>query len=107
MELKIYWTDFAKTELKKIFDYYKKEASLAVAKKIVLGITKETIKLKLKPTNAIGQKEELLESYSEEIRYLVYKNYKIIYWINLKKDSIEILDVFDTRQNPIDIKRSI
>lgn len=30
MELKIYWTDFAKTELKKIFDYYKKEASLAV-----------------------------------------------------------------------------
>ncbi|MET3025527.1 type II toxin-antitoxin system RelE/ParE family toxin [Flavobacterium sp. UW10123] len=106
MELKIYWTDFAKTELKKIFDYYKKEASLTVAKKIVLGITKETLKLKPKPTNAIGQREELLESYSEEIRYLVYKNYKIIYWINLKRNSIEILDVFDTRQNPIKIKRS-
>lgn len=106
MELKIYWTDFAKAELKKIFDYYKKEASLTVAKKLVVGITRETLKLKPHSTNAIGQKEELLESYSEEIRYLVYKNYKIIYWINLKKNSIEILDVFDTRQNPIKINRS-
>ncbi|WPO78966.1 type II toxin-antitoxin system RelE/ParE family toxin [Flavobacterium sp. KACC 22761] len=104
MELKIYWTDFAKNELKNIFDYYKKEASLNVARKLVIGITKETLKLKTQAT--IGQKEELLENYSKELRYLVFKSYKIIYWINLEKNAVEILDVFDTRQNPVKIKRN-
>lgn len=103
MELKIYWTDFAKNELKNIFDYYKKEASLDVARKLVLKITKETFKLKEHPV--IGQKEDLLISNPKEIRYLIFKNYKIIYWLNFEKNSIEILDVFDTRQNPQNIKR--
>ena len=39
-------------------------------------------------------------------RYLVYKNYKVIYWINEKENRIEINDVFDTRQNPTKIKRT-
>ncbi|WP_230406398.1 hypothetical protein [Flavobacterium fluviale] len=77
MELKIYWTDFAKAELKKIFDFYKKEASVTVAKKLVVGITRETLKLKPNSTNAIGQKEELLESYSEEIRIWFIKIIKL------------------------------
>jgi plasmid stabilization system protein ParE len=32
MELKIYWTDFAKSELKKIFEHLKENASLRIAK---------------------------------------------------------------------------
>jgi len=28
MELKIYWTDFSKSELRKIFSYYEENASL-------------------------------------------------------------------------------
>jgi len=104
MELKIDWTDFAKKELKSIFDYYSKEANVDVARKLVLRITKETLKLKHQPL--IGQKEDLLINNPKEIRYLIFKNYKIIYWINLKKNSVEILDVFDTRQDPINIKRT-
>lgn len=104
MELKIYWTDFAKNELKSIFNYYRKEASLDVARKLVTGITKETLKLKDQPV--IGQKEDLLNNHQKEIRYLIFKKYKIIYWINLEKNTIEILDIFDTRQNPINIKRT-
>ena len=46
MELGIYWTDFSKKELKNIFNYYKEKVSLNVARMLVLGITKETIKLK-------------------------------------------------------------
>ena len=46
MELEVYWTDFSKKELKNIFDYYKENASLNVAKTLVVGITKETAKLK-------------------------------------------------------------
>lgn len=56
MELKIDWTDFAKKELRIIFDYYKKQAD--VARKLVLSISKETVKLKDQPL--IGQKEDLL-----------------------------------------------
>ena len=46
MELEVYWTDFSKKELKNIFDYYQENASLNVAKTLVVGITKETAKLK-------------------------------------------------------------
>ena len=104
MELEIYWTDFSKKELKNIFNYYKEKASLNVAKTLVIGITTEAKKLKKQPT--IGQEEELLENDSRKFRYLVSTNYKIIYWINLEKNRIEIFDVFDTRQSPLKMKRA-
>lgn len=103
MELMIYWTAFSKNELKNIFNYYKEEAGLKVAKNLVSGIAKETLKLKKNPT--IGQKEEFLKNRPEEFRYLVYKNYKIIYLIHSEKNTIEIFDVFDTRQNPSKMER--
>jgi plasmid stabilization system protein ParE len=103
MELEVYWTDFSKKELKNIFDYYKENASLNVAKTLVVGITKETAKLKKQPN--IGQEEELLEKDSRDFRYLVYKSYKIIYLVNLKENRIEVFDVFDTRQNPMKVMR--
>lgn len=104
MELEIYWTDFSKKELQQIFEYYKENASLKVAKNLTIGIAKETLKLKKQPK--IGQIEELLKDRPNEFRYLVYKNYKIIYWIHKEKKRIEINDVFDSRQNPIKIERT-
>ena len=59
MELGIYWTDFSINELRKIFSYYEKNASLRVATELVLGIEKKTTILKSHPN--IGQKEELLK----------------------------------------------
>ena len=104
MALKIYWTDFTKNELKKIFNYYKVVASLRVATKLTTEIALEALKLGKQPN--IGQKEELLKHRDQSFRYLVYENYKIIYWINKHKSRIEIVDVFDTRQNPIKLSRS-
>ena len=66
MELRIKWTDFSKKELKNIFEYYKEKASINVAKKLVSGITKETLKLKKQPT--IGQEEDLLKNDPRELR---------------------------------------
>lgn len=103
MELKIYWTDFAKKELQKIFKYYKENASLNVARSLVIGITEEALKLQKQST--IGQREGLLENSIKEYRYFIYKSYKIIYWINSENNSIEIFDVFDSRQNPVKITR--
>lgn len=81
MELEVFWTDFSKKELKNIFNYYKENASLNVAKTLVIGITKEAAKLKKNPK--IGQEEKLLEKDSRDFRYLVYKSYKIVYSVNL------------------------
>ncbi len=99
MGLKLYWTNFAKHELQKIFLYYQENASLKVAKTIVLGIENKTTILSSHPD--IGQREELLKNRSQNFRYLIFKNYKIIYWNNTKKNRIDITDVFDTRQNPV------
>ena len=103
MAIKIYWTNFAKKQLRNIFDYYKTNASPQIAQNIVVGIVEKVNSLEFQ--TEIGQKEELLLDRKENFRYLVSKNYKIIYWINEEKNRIEIVDIFDTRQNPLKIKR--
>ncbi len=103
MELTLFWTEFAKEELENIYQYYKKKTSNAIAKKLITAIYNETLDLQKQPQK--GQIEELLVDRAQEFRYLVCKNYKIIYWINNTNQQVEIFDVFDTRQSPIKIKR--
>ncbi|MCH4824671.1 type II toxin-antitoxin system RelE/ParE family toxin [Gramella lutea] len=98
MELTVYWTQLAEDKLEDIFHYYKYKASKRVAAKLINGIIDTTIDLEKTP--GIGQKEFLLKAREQDFRYLVFKNYKIIYWINKKQNRIEIANVFDTRQNP-------
>jgi len=104
MDFKIIWSDFSETQLDEIYEYYVKKASLKVAAKIVTGIIKESEKL-IK-ASFIGQEEELLKDREIEYRYLVFKNYKVIYSVDEQIGFIKIADVFDTRQNPPKIKRT-
>jgi plasmid stabilization system protein ParE len=104
MELKIFWTDFAKSELNRIYIFYKDHASTRVAKNETKKIARATVRLKKQPE--IGQVEELLKGRSHEFRYLVHQSYKIVYWINRQENQVEIVDVFHTRQYPEKIKRS-
>lgn len=104
MELKVFWTDFAKSELKNIFDYHKEKVSGKIARQIVEQIVVTADKLKSYPE--MGTVEDFLGSRSENFRYIISTNYKIIYWINKAKERIEIVDVFDTRQSPIKISRN-
>lgn len=104
MELKLYWTEASKEKLKLIFRFYAEYASVNVANKLILEIVNRAKVLELH--QEIGQIEELLKSRKQEFRYLLQKKYKIIYWISLNKQRIEIVDVFDVRQNPIRIKRN-
>ena len=101
MELTVYWTQFAEDKLDKIFDYYEAKTSSRIARKLIIGIIDKTIGLEKNPY--IGQEEELLAGRPQNFRYLVYKFYKIIYWINQDKNRIDIASVFDTRQNPVKI----
>lgn len=103
MELIVYWTQFAEDKLDDIFNYYKLKASVRIAQNLTNGIIDATIDLVKNPQ--IGQKEILLSERFQEFRYLVYKNYKIIYWVNAEKHRIEIINVFDTRQNPAKLEQ--
>lgn len=104
MEFKIIWSEFAETQLDKIYIFYEKKANYRVATRLVKGIINEPKKLLKAPD--IGQEEGLLKERSNQYRYLVFKNYKLIYSVDRKNGFIKIADVFDTRQNPIKIKRS-
>ena len=104
MTLKIIWSEFAETQLEEIYEYYEKKASPRVAKKLVSGIINEPKKLIKSPL--IGQEEELLKQRETEYRYLVFKNYKLIYSVDNQNGFIKIADVFDTRQNPPKLKRT-
>ena len=98
MDLTVYWTQFAEEKLEDIFYYYSSKAGLNVAQKLVYELIDKTIDLQINPF--IGQKEPLLLNREESFRYLVCGNYKIIYWVNEKQQRIEIMNVFDCRQNP-------
>jgi toxin ParE1/3/4 len=104
MEFEVIWSDFAETQLDEIFEYYKRKAGEKVSVKLIRGIINEP--KKLVKLSLIGQEEELLKERKIEYRYLVYKNYKLIYSIDNKNGFIKIADVFDTRQNPPKLKRT-
>jgi len=80
MGLRVFWTRFAQNRLEDIFGYYKRKAGKSVARKRISGIVDRTIDLGKTPHR--GQKEELLVFFQKDLRYLVFKKYKIIYFIN-------------------------
>lgn len=104
MELTIFWSQLAEEKLQDIFDYYKVKAGLKIAQKIIREIVEKTDNLDKQPQS--GAIEQLLTERSQEFRYFVSTNYKIIYYINFDKHRIVIANVFDTRQNPVKIQET-
>jgi toxin ParE1/3/4 len=104
MRFTIVWSDYAETQLDKIFEYYSENASHRVAKNLIQKIIAEPNRLLENPTSC--QIEDLLLDRELVYRYLICKSYKIIYCVDEKKHLIQISDVFDTRQNPQKIKRT-
>jgi plasmid stabilization system protein ParE len=98
MELEVYWLQFAEDKLHDIYTFHKIKASNRISTKLINGIIDSTIDLEKHPEK--GQIESTLSHRKQNFRYLVFKNYKIIYWINKLFGRIEIANIFDTRQNP-------
>jgi plasmid stabilization system protein ParE len=89
VNFKIIWSEFAETQLDDIYEYYKKKTSLKIANKILTDIIKESDKL-IK-ASFIGQEEDLLKDREIHYRYLVFKNYKIIYSVDEQDGFIKLL----------------
>lgn len=101
--LKILWTDFSINQLKDIFDYHLIKASPIVAQRLVQKIIDATIILENNPKS--GRKEDLLLTRPQEFRFVIVKDYKIIYWIDYELNIINIATIFNTRQNPKKISK--
>ena len=104
MELKLNWTEYSENELQKIFLYDKAKSNLKTAKNKAEEISKQVLILEKYPF--IGQKEELLSGREQEFRYFLHSNYKIISYVDLEINLVEIVDIFDCRQEPLKIKRT-
>jgi plasmid stabilization system protein ParE len=97
----VFWTNFAVSELKKIYSYHKMAAGDRVAESIKKSVF-SAVKLLVRQPE-LGMTEENLKDLNEGHRYLVEGNYKIIY--KVAGDKIFITDIFDCRQNPLKMKR--
>ena len=104
MNYEIIWSEFAEKQLELIFIYYQEKVNKKVAGKLVRGIIAEPDRLIKDPF--IGQEEKLLKNRKVSYRYLIFKNFKIIYSVDQENGWIKITDIFDTRQNPTKIERS-
>ncbi|TVR42348.1 MAG: type II toxin-antitoxin system RelE/ParE family toxin [Bacteroidia bacterium] len=101
--MKVVWSQFAQDALDAIYVYYFDQAGERFARNLVEVIVKYPEYLASNPK--AGQLEEYLQNREIEYRYIVFKNYKIIYSIDPDLKMIKIADIFDTRQNPVKIIR--
>ena len=93
---RIIWTTSAKLQLKEIFEYFNsrnKSTSYSLKLNRIIQIELKTVLLQ----SNIGKKTDTIN-----VRGLLVENYFVFYEINQK--DIVILSVWDTRQNPENLK---
>ena len=94
--MKIVWTKFARQDLFEIYKFYKDYSGKAFADTFKSKILESPKLLKIYPD--IGQTEQNPALVDYKCRYLVVNHCKVLYLV--KEDRIEIIAVFDTRQDP-------
>jgi addiction module RelE/StbE family toxin len=93
----ILWDNQAKADLKLIFEFIKLK-SLQGAKNVIRDIVAQS-----KDIHFVKQ-YQVDEFLGEPYRRMIVRDYKIIYKIHSETE-IRILQIFDTRQSPIKIKK--
>lgn len=95
--IQILWDNQAKADLKLIFEYIKLKSPQG-AKNVVRDIIKQSKSIHF------TEQYQVDEFLGEPYRRMVVRNYKIIYKIQSEAE-IRILQIFETRQNPIKLKK--
>ena len=95
--IQILWDNQAKADLKLIFEYIKLKSPQG-AKNVVRDIITQSKSIHF------TEQYQVDEFLGEPYRRMVVRSYKIIYKIQSEAE-IRILQIFDTRQNPIKLKK--
>lgn len=93
--IKILWDIQAKSDLKLIFEFIKLK-SLQGAKNVINDIVVQTKNIHF------TEQYQVDDFLGEPFRRMIVRDYKIVYKIHSKKE-IRILQIFDSRQNPVKI----
>jgi plasmid stabilization system protein ParE len=95
MSFEIKWSEKAENQLYDIFNYLEKEWSLKVA----LNFTEEVdfILDLLKESPFIGQE---YETENSNVRFLLISKHNTLFYL-IENNSINLLNIFDNRQDPI------
>jgi addiction module RelE/StbE family toxin len=103
MKLKLLFAPEALEDMEKIYHYYA-EQNATYAVELYNRIIEEAEQLQYFPQMA--QKEPFLKEYTEEYRSLIVENnYKLVYFV--ENETVNIVAVFDCRQNPQKLKNNI
>ena len=95
--IKILWDNEAKSDLKLIFEFIKLKSPQG-AKNVVRDIVAQSKNI------YFAEQYQVDEFLGEPYRRMIVRDYKIIYKINSQTE-IRILQIFDTRQNPMKLKK--
>jgi len=95
--IQILWDNQAKADLKLIFEFIKLKSPQG-AKNVIRDIIIQSKSIHF------AEQYQIDEFLGEPFRRMVVRNYKIIYKIQSETE-IRILQIFDTRQNPIKLKK--
>ena len=96
----VVWSDEALNDLETIYDFLA-ENSQPAAQRIVESILSRSGQLETFPESGT---KEAIKSNDKVYRYLVERNYKIIYGYLQESQTVHIAAVFDTRYNPEKLK---
>jgi len=97
---KVVWQDEAKSSLRRIYIFIKKQESKEQATKVRSMLKKEGDNLGFMPHKY--NKDPHLEKYHRDIRFKAIWSYKLVYEIT--KERIIILEVIHTSRNPENLK---
>jgi addiction module RelE/StbE family toxin len=95
--IKILWDNQAKADLKLIFEFIKLKSPQG-ARNVISDIVAQSKNIHF------AEQDQVDEFLGEPYRRMIVRDYKIIYKIHSEKE-IRILQIFDTRQNPIKLKK--
>ena len=96
--MRVQFSDSANESLENVHEFCKKFSGIKAADLLIDNIFDRVGILEDFPE--MGGLEMSQLSKGLKIRYLIEGHCKILYDINLKENVVEILEVFDTRQNP-------
>ena len=96
--MRVFWTVDAEIDLIETFNHLKLKNNESFADKVIDKIFNKSFLLENFPEMGAIQENHSAEGL--KVRYLVEGKHKILYQIDASKGVIEILAVFDTRQDP-------
>lgn len=100
--MKIYLSELAENKLLKLNKYLLENCNLKVRNNFIKSLTSKIVQISKQPESCIQSSE-----FKNLFKCVVTKQTYFYYRVNFDKEEIEIITVFDTRQNPNKLEKDI